>query len=124
MKNKKKNGFTLIELVIVISILLLLVAIAIPKFSKSNLSAQVATHNLNCKEIRNAALMYLIENPEIKNTSLGENELGAYFENGYPKPAKGLSKNSFTVSVSDEGNITVSPGEISIVDNALVENDK
>lgn len=35
---KKKKGFTLIELIIVIAILALLIAIAIPRYQRSNLT--------------------------------------------------------------------------------------
>lgn len=117
---KRKRGFTLIELVVVIAILLILVAIAIPRFSKSNLSAQAAAHNLNVKELKNAALMYMTENPEKENSSLGETELKPYFEGKYPVPAKALKVKSFTVTVSDSGSITISPGSVKVEGDNLV----
>lgn len=120
MKNKKK-GFTLIELVIVIAIILILVAVAIPKFSKSNLSAQAAAHNLNVKEIKNAALIYVMENPESSN-NLGEKELGEYFEGDFPTPAKALGgSKSFSITISNSGEVEVSPGEVKVEGNKLVE---
>ncbi|MBL7575168.1 type IV pilus assembly protein PilA [Peptoniphilus asaccharolyticus DSM 20463] len=116
---KKKNGFTLVELVVVIAILLILVSIAIPRFTKSNLSAQAATHNLNVKEIKNAAIMYKMENPDTTGT-ISENDLKTYFEGDFPKPAKALKENSFTVSVANNGNVTVSPGEVKVEGDNLV----
>lgn len=124
MKNlKKKKGFTLVELVVVIAILLILVAIAIPRFTKSNLSAQAAAHNLNVKELKNAAVMYSIENPESTGAITQEN-LTPYFEGKFPKPVKALKKDSFSVSIDKNGNVTVTPGEVKIEGDQLVTVEK
>ncbi|EFI42365.1 MULTISPECIES: competence type IV pilus major pilin ComGC [Peptoniphilus] len=109
---KKLKGFTLVELVVVIAIILILVSIAVPKYEKSNLSAQAAAHNVNVKEIKNAAILYLIEHPNEKNVTI--EKLSDYFENGIPKPAKALNQENFQISVDDNSNITVTPGTVKV----------
>ncbi|WBW49284.1 prepilin-type N-terminal cleavage/methylation domain-containing protein [Peptoniphilus equinus] len=114
---KKKKGFTLIELVIVIAILLVLVTIAIPRFTKSHLNAQAAAHNINVKELRNAGVMYQIEHPD-HTGAIDATALGEYIEGDVPQPAKGLGDN-FTVSVGTNGEVTVSPGEVEVSGDQL-----
>ena len=66
----KKKGFTLLEMVIVIAIILVLLSIAIPKYGRSNLTAKVAAHNANVKIIKNAAILYLSENPNATTNAM------------------------------------------------------
>jgi prepilin-type N-terminal cleavage/methylation domain-containing protein len=60
MKTKLKNngGFTLIELIIVIIILGILAALAIPQFTPATEDAQVATMDGNLKVVRTAIELY------------------------------------------------------------------
>lgn len=120
---KKKKGFTLLELVIVISIIAILLAIAIPRFSKSNLSAQMAAHNSNVRMLQNAAILYMTDNPDKRNTSLGEAELKSYLQGAFPKPAKSTGSTSFSVKVDESGNVAVEPGMVKIEGDKLVSND-
>lgn len=114
----KKKGFTLIELIIVIAILALLIAIAIPRYQKSNLSAQATTHNANVRVIKNAAILYAIDHPE--DTQISEQEIAGYLEGEkFPKPAKSLEAKEFTITV-ENGQVNVSPGSVRVKDNALV----
>lgn len=115
----KKKGFTLIELIIVIAILALLIAIAIPKYQQSNLSAQATTHNANVRAIKNAAILYSVDNPEEK--SIPMNKLQPYLESKkLPKPAKALGKGEFSVTLQD-GQVIVHPGPVKVQDKKLVE---
>lgn len=110
---KKKKGFTLIELIIVIAILALLIAIAIPRYQRSNLSAQATAHNANVRVIKNAAILYSMDKPTEGTIKL--DDLKPYLESGeVPKPAKALGEDaSFTVKVQD-GNIIVVPGMVKV----------
>ncbi|WP_321165215.1 prepilin-type N-terminal cleavage/methylation domain-containing protein [Aedoeadaptatus coxii] len=115
----KKKGFTLIELIIVIAILALLIAIAIPKYQQSNLSAQATTHNANVRAIKNAAILYSVDNPEEK--SIPMNKLQPYLESKkMPKPAKALGKGEFSVTLQD-GQVIVHPGPVKVQDKKLIE---
>ena len=52
MKNRKKKGFTLIELIIVIAIIAILAAMAIPKFSTIRTEAKVSNDVASAKNIQ------------------------------------------------------------------------
>lgn len=115
---KKKKAFTLIELIIVIAILALLIAIAIPKYQKSNLSAQATAHNANVRVLKNAAILYSIDHPEDKD--IQQDEIKPYLESGeFPKPAKALPDKDFKVTVKD-GEVVVKPGPVKVEGKKLV----
>lgn len=116
---KKKKGFTLIELIIVIAILALLIAIAIPRYQRSNLSAQATAHNANVRVIKNAAILYSMDKPTEGTIEL--DDLKPYLESGeVPTPAKALKKDAFTVK-AENGNIIVEPGMVKVSGDTLVE---
>lgn len=118
---KKKKGFTLIELVIVIAIIAILISIAAMKYSSTNLAAEAAAHNANVKVLKSAGILYLIDNPNPESGISLEN-LKDYIEGGkIPKPAKHLEGyDSFTVEASDDGDVTVKPGPVKVSDKKLV----
>ena len=62
-QNKKgEEGFTLIELIVVIAILGFLLAIAIPRYNTSRARAAVNASGANLKNLANAVELYATEN--------------------------------------------------------------
>lgn len=60
-KRSASRGFTLIELLIVVIILAILAAIAIPQFSSSTSDAQVAALDANLASVRSALEQYKVQ---------------------------------------------------------------
>lgn len=59
---RKKAGFTLIELMIVIAIIAILAAILVPNFLKARAQGQLTACKSNCKNIATALEMYASDN--------------------------------------------------------------
>lgn len=68
----KKQGFTLVEIMIVVAIIGLLAAIAIPNFVKARRKSQSSTCVGNLKQIESAKEQYLIDNNNVSVTALAD----------------------------------------------------
>jgi len=61
MKKNNKKGFTLVELVIVVAVMAVLVAVAIPTVGSIVNSAEDATYKSNCRTIESMLKLYQAE---------------------------------------------------------------
>jgi prepilin-type N-terminal cleavage/methylation domain-containing protein len=99
--NKSQKGFTLIELLIVIAILGILAAVAVPMVSGALANGKVAAANTEVASVQTAAQMYLVGHPsddEVTSTELVPDELSV------------ATKVEYTVSLPDF-TITADPND-------------
>ena len=92
----RKRGFTLVEIMIVVAIIALLAAIAVPGFLRSRKRSQ-ATAILNDTRIIDGAIdQYAIENNKTGGIQVTTGMLRPYF-----KPASRLYSQALTANLSD-----------------------
>lgn len=117
LKRNRKNGFTLIELIIVIAIIAMLAAIAIPKYKQTKRQAAITAHNANVSMLKTAASVKLNE-LNSNDTSVTwegkENEDALNYVEKWPEIPKGLDDKikatDYTVTINPKtSTITVNP---------------
>src|SRR5690349_8105969 len=90
IKTNRKSGFTLVEIMIVVAIIGLLAAIAIPNFVKARGTAQRNACINNLRQIDGAKEQWALENKKSAGTASDSAGVNAYIKGSAPAcPAGG-----------------------------------
>ena len=91
----KKSGFTLVEIMIVVAIIGLLAAIAIPSFVRARTTSQTNACINNLRQMDGGKDQWAIENNKVDTDTVALTDIDAYIKGGTPDcPANG----SYTVT--------------------------
>jgi prepilin-type N-terminal cleavage/methylation domain-containing protein len=102
IKTNGKSGFTLVEIMIVVAIIGLLAAIAIPNFVRARESAQLNSIANNLRILEGAKEQYALENKLATSANLGSSDLTPYLKGNIMVSA--AAGETYNVAA---GNITV-----------------
>lgn len=80
IKPKRAGGFTLVEIMIVVAIIGLLIAVAVPNFSKMRRDAQKTACHAQLQSIDGFKEMWATQEKRADNDTPSETQLGAFFK--------------------------------------------
>ncbi len=103
MKNNtsRKAGFTLVEIMIVVAIIGLLAAIAIPNFVRARTTSQMNACINNLRQIDGAKQQWALETKQATNATPSYAAISPYLKNAVTCPAGGSSAtfaNTYTIN--------------------------
>ncbi|HZR15858.1 MAG TPA: prepilin-type N-terminal cleavage/methylation domain-containing protein [Verrucomicrobiae bacterium] len=98
INNAKKAGFTLVEIMIVVAIIGLLAAIAIPNFVRARTTSQTNACINNLRQIDGAKQQWALENHQLSTASPGSGVLLIYLGRGTGQWPTCPASGSYTIN--------------------------
>jgi prepilin-type N-terminal cleavage/methylation domain-containing protein len=99
IQTNNKSGFTLVEIMIVVAIIGLLAAIAIPNFVKARTTAQKNACIANLKQIDGAKEQWALENKKSAGSATTDSEVNSFLKGGAAPTCPGSG--TYTYSAVD-----------------------
>ena len=101
-KSAQQNGFTLVEIMIVVAIIGMLATLAIPNYVKSRGQAQQVTCISNLRQIDGAVQTWATETKKDGDQTVTYTDISSYLRNAVYCPAGGTSfADSYAISTVD-----------------------
>lgn len=112
VKHQYRGGFTLVEIMIVVAIIGLLAAIAIPNFIKARNTAQANACINNMRQIDSAIQQWALESNKKDSDAVAMENIKDYIKNGEPHCPAGNDNYQLAGTVSSNPSVTC-PNEAS-----------
>ena len=109
-KFTNKKGFTLMEMLIVVAIIAILIAVAIPTFNSALNKAKVGTDTANIRSGYAAAKVEVLTGNVAKDTTFGLNADGSVKQGG-AGDYKTVGKNGTATAIGEDKDLTWDPEE-------------
>jgi prepilin-type N-terminal cleavage/methylation domain-containing protein len=99
INRSRKSGFTLVEIMIVVAIIGLLAAIAIPNFVRARTQSQMNACINNLRQIDGAIQQWALETKQAANATVTFGAIQPYLKNSVTCPSGGTKfSDSYTIS--------------------------
>jgi len=99
IRTSRQSGFTLVEIMIVVAIIGLLAAIAIPNFIRARTTSQKNACINNLRQIDGAIQQWALENKKDSAATVGFTDVSPYLKNAVICPSGGTAfSDSYTIS--------------------------
>jgi len=113
-KRRKEEGFTLVELIVVVAILGFLLSIAIPRYLTARTTAAQAATKANLHQLASSMELYMTEHPEVGDTYPTNDDVASWLSAYIPKAPVPPGGGNYRYAQLD-GDADTNPGDSYVI---------